>query len=440
MGIVFKRISEKNNKYDRDFKKLVSKLKEEYLSIWWQTSTDIPNLGKVISNRDKKRNKIKIEAFRKELLKILKEMPNEEEKLKIWSHQVTTLINQLELNIIGYENRTLDFFADKGYSRVTDLFIKEVKAFDSELSTKDMFQAIRNVWITNSIQILFGINVELTPSVFAYSMLYPYSDNYLDDTYIDINNKLKFNEKFRKWLEGAGEKTQNKHENCIYRLVKKIEDEYPRKKYKQVFESLVAIHSAQEKSLNQQKGPTVPYERDIIGITFEKGGASVLADGFLVKGKLTENESKFMFGYGILLQIIDDLQDATIDFENKHTTFFSQSMKLWKLDKLVNKLFWFIDKVLYECNLFSTQDAKKLRDVIRESCIIMIYEAISKNEKMFSKEYIRKIEEYSPVSFSYFKVLKRRFSKSFTLEDTLNICLALSKGIEEKKAFEKALD
>ena len=59
----------------------------------------------------------------------------------------------------------------------------------------DIFQAIRNVWIMNSIQILYNMEVKLTPSIFAYSMLYPYSDNYLDDANISVGEKVEFNKK-----------------------------------------------------------------------------------------------------------------------------------------------------------------------------------------------------------------------------------------------------
>ncbi|SCY42593.1 hypothetical protein [Alkaliphilus peptidifermentans] len=419
-----------------DIKELVRDLKQEYLSIWWETKSDFPIFQQRISLRDKLDNEKKIEVFRKELFKVLKEMPKEEGQLNAWSNRITTLINELELNVAGYENKTIEFFTSKGYSNITDLFIREVRSFDPELDVHDVFQAIRNVWIMNSLQILFDIEVDLTPSVFAYSMLYPYSDNYLDDPDVHINDKHSFNKKFKGWLSGENERAISKNQERIYQLVKKIEGQFPRLDYQQVFDSLVSIHSAQEKSLSQQRAETTPYERDILGTTFEKGGTSVLADGYLVKGQLSKKEAKFLFGYGVFLQIIDDLQDMKADYENQHSTIFSQLVNKFTLDKLTNKLFWFIEEILMDSDIFSTGDAERLKGVIHDSCLIMIFEAISKNRKMFSKKYIKEIEEYSMLRFSYYKKLKKKLQQNFSSEDILNICLALSRNIEEKqKAF-----
>ena len=39
---------------------------------------------------------------------------------------------------------------------------------------------MRNVWIGNNLQMLLGVPVCLTQGLFAYSMLYPVTDNVLD--------------------------------------------------------------------------------------------------------------------------------------------------------------------------------------------------------------------------------------------------------------------
>jgi hypothetical protein len=54
------------------------------------------------------------------------------------------------------------------------------RSFDAELSMADTIQASRNAWICCGLQALLGRPMELTPSILAYSLLYPYSDNYLD--------------------------------------------------------------------------------------------------------------------------------------------------------------------------------------------------------------------------------------------------------------------
>lgn len=50
-----------------------------------------------------------------------------------------------------------------------------------QVTTKDILQASRNAWTARALQMLLGRDMGLTPAIFAYSMFYPYADNYLDD-------------------------------------------------------------------------------------------------------------------------------------------------------------------------------------------------------------------------------------------------------------------
>ena len=67
-------------------------------------------------------------------------------------------------------------------------------------------------------------------------------------------------------------------------------------------------------------------------ISVEKGGTSVLADAYLVCGNLDTELSDLMFGFGFVLQLIDDLQDAKEDCNNNHMTVFSQELNKERLD------------------------------------------------------------------------------------------------------------
>ena len=69
--------------------------------------------------------------------------------------------------------------------------------------------------------------MRLTPSIFAYSMLYPYTDNYLDDPSTSLAAKLEFSGRFRQRLEGYAIAALNEQEATIWRLVEIIEEEYP---------------------------------------------------------------------------------------------------------------------------------------------------------------------------------------------------------------------
>lgn len=180
---------------------MVKSLKENALSIWWGTSSTL-----------------------------------HKEAQKIWLEQVISQVKEIEANISRYDFSVVDFFIELGYLDATNDFINRAKEFDPQMREYNIFQAMRNVWIMNSIQILFHIQVKITSSIFAYSMLYPYSDNYLDDPNISSKDKMEFSERFRKWIIGEKAKPINIMEENIQKLVFMIGEEYDRNEYPEVFE------------------------------------------------------------------------------------------------------------------------------------------------------------------------------------------------------------
>ena len=71
------------------------------------------------------------------------------------------------------------------------------RRFDASLGMADIIQACRNAWTACGLQPLLGERVAITPSILGYSLLYPYSDNYLDREDISAQAKLRFSERFR---------------------------------------------------------------------------------------------------------------------------------------------------------------------------------------------------------------------------------------------------
>lgn len=80
---------------------------------------------------------------------------------------------------------------------------------------------------------------------------------------------------------------------------------------------------------------------DVLGISLEKGGASVLADAYLVQGTVDDAVASFAVGWGALLQFVDDLQDVATDRADGVLTVFSQGAGRWPLDPLENRLLGF---------------------------------------------------------------------------------------------------
>lgn len=278
-----------------------------------------------------------------------------------------------------------------------------------------MVQALRNVWIMNILQVLLNIKVEYTPSVFAYSMLYPYTDNYLDSTEISFQDKQSINKIFRLRLEGEKIESRNSYEEALFNFVGIIEGQYPRACYKELYESLLGIHNAQCNSLSQHDAITSPYEKDILGISSEKGGASVLADAYLVNGKLSEAQADFVFGFGVLLQFCDDLQDAKEDLNNGDMTIFSETSEKWPLDNITNALFDFSNKVMEDSTeSFTNDESDKMKAFLKKNLFFLMFEAISQNHNLYSKEYIKNIEKYYPFRMSYTRKLYKKMKTNYS--------------------------
>jgi hypothetical protein len=220
------------------------------------------------------------------------------------------------------------------------------RRFDPTLSTRDIVQACRNAWTACGLQPLLGVPLGLTPAILGYSLLYPYSDNFLDQRRISRDDKLRFSERFRSRLRGEPLPPHGDHESSIWELVGLIENQFPRRRFPRVFDSLLAIHNAQEESLAQLHTGESCDDTEILRISCGKGGTSVLADAFLVHGILTAQQNHFAFDWGVLLQLGDDLQDVHEDLERGSATLFTRAVhRRQPLDALALQLLNFGDTI-----------------------------------------------------------------------------------------------
>jgi hypothetical protein len=190
-----------------------------------------------------------------------------------------------------------------------------------------------------------------------------------------------------------------------------IEKQYDRRSFPGVYQSLLAIFNAQLKSLSQQRNECLPLEIDILDLSFEKGGTSVLADGFLVNGFLEDVRADFCFGFGVFLQLADDIQDINEDRKNNHATIFSQAAGKYDLDKLADKLFNFIAEVVDLKLDKKAANENNLGELIMKNCYFLVMESVGKNNAYYSQDYIQKIQRYFPVRFAMLKKLRKEIKK-----------------------------
>ena len=284
------------------------------------------------------------------------------------------------------------------------------RRFDASLSMTDIIQACRNAWTACGLQPLLGERVSITPSILGYSLLYPYSDNYLDQEDVSAEAKLLFSERFRDRLRGERFSAQDHRELALWKLVKLIEGQYPRALYPQVFDCLLAIHRAQEESITQLRSCGQCGDIELLRMSCAKGGSSVLADACLARGWLSEEERRFSFDWGVLLQLGDDLQDVREDMRLGSVTLFSRAAALGRpLDDLAIQLLNFSEQVGDRMDHLPN-GTRVLKDLLRMSWRSLIIRAVADSHEFFSPGFLSEAERCSPFRFAFLRARNERLT------------------------------
>lgn len=213
---------------------------------------------------------------------------------------------------------------------------------------------------------------------------------------------LSFSKRFRMRLEGEMPPAINRHEGCVWQMVRLIENDFPRAAHPHVYASLVAIHDAQVRSVSQLDGLALG-EHEILDITVAKGGTSVLADAALVCGSLSEQQAAFAFLWGVLLQLGDDLQDIQEDLARGSDTAFTRAVRAGRaLDGLVAQLLNLSDSTAAQMDLLPHGDATH-KALLRMSWRSLILMAVAQAHEFFSAPFLADMEARSPFRFAFLR-------------------------------------
>jgi hypothetical protein len=382
--------------------------------LWRRTDETTPRLGPATTRFHRWRN---ARAARSLIDRLAAEIPRYPEALAErgpWRESLRAMVSRFGEERLGWPAgyRRL-FFADAFFD-ATASFSREARAFDPEIGTEELMQALRNVWILNSLQMLLDLEVRLTPAAFAYSMLYPCTDNLLDDPSLPMAAKRDLGRQLGQRLAGGPVAAADEAQGRIWRLLERIEGQYPRAAFPEVWCSLQAIHAGQVDSLRQQtepagsrgaRGDALGPDR-LLAISVAKGGASVLADGYLVTGRLAPAEADFCFGYGVFLQLLDDLQDARTDRRAGHATLFSAAEP--PLDRLAGRLHRFMRSVVEGNKRFAGPRYAARRDLILRNCTTLLVGAAAEEPRLFSRPFRSALERRWPLGLAAIRRLRRR--------------------------------
>lgn len=302
------------------------------------------------------------------------------------------------------ETGSLRTYSDD-FSEASRLFVEQAHEFDRGICDDDIQQALRNLWVFNALQLMFAGTVSCRPGAFAYSLLYPYTDNFFDNPETRPSVKQAFGAWISERLSGKIPDPGIGVSGRVHALIRMIEEEFPRSMYPHVYEGLHAIHDAQMQAL---VNPGDATDGTMEEVSVRKGGSSVLADALLVRGWLHPHEIEFSFRFGVLLQFIDDLQDGSVDAGKNFVTLFSAGRARTAAHDPVCRLFRFVFETFAPGHMPDSGAAQQIMGLMRRSCLALICDAVHRQAERFDGGFVKSIAPLCPVHPRYLATLHGR--------------------------------
>jgi hypothetical protein len=375
---------------------------------WWrQADPAPPAFLPSYSAREQARREAHLDRYLQAVEAELRAAPGGRPEQAAAEERLAAAFRLFAREALDFEDRHLDLLLAGGFAQTGREFARAARLYDPSMRAGDIFQASRNAWTANGLQIILGLPARLTPAIFGYSMLYPCTDNYLDHPGVSKADKRAFNRRFGARLAGGRLAPAGRHEEQAWALVGLIESQYRRAEHPEVFASLCAIHRAQERSIELAGAGA----GDVLEIVFEKGGASVLADAWLAAGTLAPMAVEFAFAWGVALQLGDDLQDVADDARDGIRTAFSEAAGREPLDAATNRAFHFGARVLADLDGIGPAAPPAIKELIRTSFFMLLTGAAGEARQFYSAAYVRDLERRSPFTFEFLRSRRRRFAR-----------------------------
>jgi hypothetical protein len=390
---------------------VVSRLRDTFVGIWHdadpKTTTGVPPY----TPAEQGSNEVDLGAFVDLLTRESRRAGRRRTIDAAGERRIVGAFAKLATGALRWDGRQIEPLLSNGFRDALRAFPVRARRFDPSLRPADIYQAARNALTMHCLQSLLGVPVESTPAVVGYSLLYPYTDNLLDDESLDAAAKMAFSRRLSERLRGREVAPADRREARIFELVGMIESQFDRARFPDVFASLLAIHYAQERSVALLAGGAPLPTRTIVEIGVEKGGTSVLADGYLVAGALTPAQAECIFGLGVFLQLRDDLEDVEDDGACGLATVFSARPDRC-LDEPTARALAVGRAVLDRLDCFDASPARPVRDIMARSLQLTISDAAASFPARYSPTYLDELERRSPFRFACLAAQRQRLTRA----------------------------
>ena len=287
-------------------------------------------------------------------------------------------------------------------------FLRATREYDKNITASQIWQALRNYLIFGMIVAMTGEKQTFHDAIMGFSLLYPYTDNYIDDTTISGKDKDAFNRMIYDTLRGADpsvtDALQRKTKQCV-----EMCRNYRGGSCKEEASKLCLLMlDAQAKSTAFMGMTEKDYETkkaEILDMLAYKGGMSVLIDYFFSVPEMDEKGIIFYRQFGLLLQMADDIQDIGDDLKSETPTFFSEVGSVAERDANLYQLMHFTREI------FEAYDSGEypVRRFMLRNCLILYMSAVLRSEAFFSEELKAGLEPYLPFRTEFASRLEKDF-------------------------------
>ncbi|ORY74376.1 hypothetical protein BCR37DRAFT_384505 [Protomyces lactucae-debilis] len=288
------------------------------------------------------------------------------------------------------------------------LFLDKARKIMPSMTDKDLKRAATNVWPCLCFQLLCDMEPDLTDPIVGMSMLYPLTDDLVDDPKLSKEQKASFLRRFGDLVAtGKGMHDGSQKERDIWNIFRMIEKNTSRLRFPLTYRSLNDLLTAQADSRVQfggnKFGLPIPSFVAVWEVTVRKGALSILSDAYIVKGRLTDEEASFAAHFGALTQYLNDGRGLKSDLEEGQYTPFNMAMT-WGPDCMDTVMGYalthFFETFSHEEHLsICRQNPKKLAFMATMFSFLSfkLFEAVAINQEAFTRAFLDKIEEISPL-------------------------------------------
>ena len=201
---------------------------EKIKKCWLDSDPTFPDFLKEVPYTQKLHNEQYLQSvadqFKEQLNKFSRPSIRKKEEKKKLFLMVKKIMT--EETIIGI-HQSMDTHTLESYQEELIEFLRHVRTFSPELPFESIGQGIRNYIVYIMFNELNKKRPGFNTACFGYSMLYPFTDNYIDNKAYSNQDKQNYNRLIRDKLEGKKVTPSSSYERKTCELLDKIEASYP---------------------------------------------------------------------------------------------------------------------------------------------------------------------------------------------------------------------